>query len=84
MKRFFKLFAVCFALFIGACSDKKTETNNLQEIVVVKNGKFYKNKLPYFIKGCNYWYGGYLAKTQDTTGHNRLKLELDFFEHLFL
>ena len=78
MKRFFNLFVVCFAIIIGACSDRKTETNNLQEIVVVKDGKFYKNKLPYFIKGCNYWYGGYLAKTQDTTGHNRLKLELDF------
>ena len=78
MKCLFKLSAVFFALFIGACSDRKTETNNLQEIVVIKDGKFYKNKLPYFIKGCNYWYGGYLAKIQDTTGHNRLKLELDF------
>ena len=50
------------------------------EIVIIKNGKFQQNGKSLFIKGCNYWYGGYLVSKNDSQSYQRLISELDFLK----
>ncbi len=69
---------ICIPIFLGSCTQKKTPQSARFIYAQVKNGAFYLENKPLFIKGCNYWYGGYIAQAGDTMGYNRLKRELDF------
>ncbi len=69
---------ICISTFLGSCTHKKTAETSRFVYFQVKNGDFYLENKPVFIKGCNYWYGGYITQAGEPLGYNRLKLELDF------
>jgi mannan endo-1,4-beta-mannosidase len=50
------------------------------DITYIKNGKFHQNGKTLLIKGCNYWYGGYLVSKNDTQSYQRLISELNFLQ----
>ena len=70
MKRIFLLAIVASLLFNGYA--KKTES-----FIRVENGKFIRNRIPYYYIGTNFWYGAILASEGNGGNRTRLDKELD-------
>jgi len=69
------------ALFLQNCQFKTPSAPpKSSEIIYINNGKFQQNGTPHFVKGCNYWYGGYIVTKNDSHSYQRLLSELDFLQ----
>lgn len=67
--------------FLQNCQFKSPKTHPTStEIVCIKEGKFHQNGKALFIKGCNYWYGGYIVTKNEAHSYQRLVSELNFLQ----
>ena len=81
MKLYLFLCTAISVIYLQNCQFNTTPAQSKSsEIVIIKNGKFHQNGKPLFIKGCNYWYGGYIVTPNDSQGYQRLISELDFLQ----
>lgn len=75
------LCTVVCTLFLQNCQIKSPKTpTKSAEIVHIKGGKFHQNGKALFVKGCNYWYGGYIVTKNEAQSYLRLTDELDFLQ----
>ena len=72
MKKVLLLISLIFILY--GCSQQKSGNTF---VTITKDGQFFKNGIPYYYIGTNFWYGAILASEGEGGNRKRLIQELD-------